>query len=389
MERSRATAGVRSGIDSDTGQRSVVPPIYLSTNYRFGGLRQPGAFDYSRSGNPTRSLLADAVTELDGGAGAVVAASGMGAITTVILACVPAGGTVLAPHDAYGGTWRLLDALASRGQISLQLTDLTAPDAAARVAEVGPHLVWIETPSNPLLGITDIAALAATAHQVGAVVAVDNTFCSPVLQRPLELGADVVVQSSTKYLNGHSDVVGGVAVAADADLAEHLRWWGNCLGVTGGGFDAYLTLRGVRTLHVRMRQHLENAAAFVDAVRDHPAVERVYYPGLPDHPGHELAARQMDGFGAVVSLEVAGGEAGVAALLDGLRCFSLAESLGGVESLVCHPSSMTHAAMPPDVQEAAGLRPGLVRFSIGIEGADDLVADVLAGLDRAGAARAG
>ncbi|WP_342373002.1 PLP-dependent transferase [Propioniciclava soli] len=383
MPRSRATAGVRSGIDSDTGQRSVVPPIYLSTNYRFAGLRQPGPFDYSRSANPTRSLLADALTELDGGAGAVVTGSGMGAITTALFACVPTGGTVVAPHDAYGGTWRLLDALASRGQFTLELTDLTAPDAAARVREVAPDLLWIETPSNPLLGISDLGALVTAAHAVDALVAVDNTFCSPAVQQPLAWGADVAVQSSTKYLNGHSDVIGGVAVAADATLAEQLRWWANCLGVTGGGFDSYLTLRGLRTLHVRMRQHLENAAAFVAAVSGHPAVDRLYYPGLPDHPGHALAARQMDGFGAIVSLEVTGGEPAVAALVNGLTCYSLAESLGGVESLVCHPSSMTHAAMPLDVQAAAGLRPGLVRFSIGIEDADDLVADVLAGLDRA------
>ncbi|MDN5571209.1 MAG: PLP-dependent transferase [Propionibacteriaceae bacterium] len=384
--RSRATAGVRSGIDSDTGMRAVVPPIYLSTNYSFAGLHARGPYDYSRSANPTRDLLGDALTELDGGAGAVVTASGMGAITTVLMACVPAGGTVLAPHDAYGGTWRLLDALASRGQFTLELTDLTAPDAPARVAEIAPDLLWVETPSNPLLGISDIAGLSAAAHGVDAIVAVDNTFCSPVLQRPLAHGADVSVQSSTKYLNGHSDVVGGVAVAATAELADQLRWWGNCLGVTGGGFDAYLTLRGVRTLHVRMRQHLENAAAFVAAVRDHPAVARLHYPGLPDHPGHDLAARQMDGFGAIVSVELAGGQAAVAALLDGLTCYSLAESLGGVESLVCHPSSMTHAAMPPHVQAAAGLRPGLVRFSLGIEDADDLIVDVLAGLDRAAAA---
>ena len=229
------------------------------------------------------------------------------------------------------------------------------------------------------------AALAAAAHAGGGVLVADNTFCSPMVQRPLELGADVVVQSSTKYLNGHSDVIAGVITASDADLVEQLAWWANCLGVTGGAFDSYLTLRGVRTLPVRMRQHLANATAVVEALRGHAGVERLYYPGLAEHPGHDVAARQMAGFGAIVSFDVVGGEPGVAAFLAGLENFSLAESLGGVESLVCHPGTMTHAAMPADVQEAAGLRPGLVRLSVGIEDADDLIADLLAGLERAGA----
>ncbi|MFV0407622.1 MAG: cystathionine gamma-synthase [Propioniciclava sp.] len=382
MGRSEVTAAVRAGIDTDAAHRAVVPPIYLSTNYTFTGLGASAEYDYSRSGNPTRSILAEALAELDGGAGAVVTGSGMAAITTTLLATVPEGGLVVAPHDAYGGTWRLLDALATRGTIQLELRDLTAPDVDEQLRDLNPALVWVESPSNPLLGITDIEAVSAVAHELGALVAVDNTFCSPALQRPLTLGADVAVQSTTKYLNGHSDVVGGVAVAADPDLAEKLCWWGNTAGFTGGAFDSYLTLRGLRTLHIRMRQHLENAAALVEAVGAHPAVQRVHYPGLSEHPGHELARRQMAGFGAIVAVEVAGGEAGVAAMLDGLETVSLAESLGGVESLVCHPASMTHAAMPPEVQQAAGLTPGLVRFSVGIEAADDLVADVRQGLDR-------
>lgn len=386
MNRSRATTGVRAGIDTDTAHGAVVPPVYLSTNYRFAGLHDPGAYDYSRSGNPTRTILADALAELDGGAGAVVTASGMGAVTTTLMATVPSGGVVVAPVDAYGGTWRLLDALARRGAFSVEYLNLATDDAPQRIRGIAPDLVWVETPSNPLLAITDIAAVTAAAHDVDALVAVDNTFCSPAIQRPLALGADLAVQSSTKYINGHSDVIGGVAVAADAELAEQLRWWGNTLGVTGGAFDSYLTLRGLRTLHVRMRQHLENAEALVTAMVGHPAVERIHYPGLPGHPGHALARRQMDGYGAIISVEVVGGEVGVAALLDGLEDMSLAESLGGVESLVCHPASMTHAAMPPQVQEAAGLTAGLVRFSVGIEDTDDLVGDVLRGLDRAAAA---
>lgn len=386
MERSRQTAAVRAGIDTDPAEGAVVGPLHLSTTYRFEGLRRPRRFDYSRSGNPTRSALAAALAELDGAAGAVVTASGMGACTVTLTALVPPGGTVLAPHDAYGGTWRLLDALARRGSYTLELADLTAPDAAARVAAAAPDLLWIETPSNPLLGISDIAALSDAAHAAGGRVVVDNTFCSPALQRPLALGADVVVQSTTKYLNGHSDVVGGVVSAADAAVAADCAWWANCLGLTGGAFDSYQTTRGLRTLHVRMRQHLANAAAVVEALQRHPAVDVVHYPGLPEHPGHALAARQMGGFGGIVSFEVDGGEAGVAALVDGLEHFSLAESLGGVESLICHPGTMTHAAMPPEIQAAAGLRPGLVRLSVGIEDADDLIADLAAGLDRVDAA---
>ena len=380
------TAAVRAGIDTDAAEGAVVPPLYLSTTYRFEGLRTPRAFDYSRSGNPTRSLLADALAELDGAAGAVVTASGMGAISTVLLGLVAAGDVVVAPHDAYGGTWRLLDALARRVGFDLQLLDLTAPDAPARVTSLAPRLLWVETPSNPLLGISDLAALGEAAHASGGLMAVDNTFCSPVLQRPIELGADLVVQSSTKYLNGHSDVIGGVVASATAELAEQMAWWANCLGVTGGAFDSYQTMRGLRTLGVRMAAHQANAASVVDALVGHAAVARVDYPGLPDHPGHALAARQMAGFGGIVSFDLAGGEDAVAAFVDGLDHFSLAESLGGVESLVCHPGSMTHAAMPPDVQAAAGLGPGLVRLSVGIEDPDDLVADITAGLARAAGA---
>lgn len=382
MERSRWTAAVRAGIDTDRAHGAVVPPIYLSTNYRFAGLDTRGEFDYSRSGNPTRSLLADALAELDGAAGAAVTASGMGAITICLMAMAGPGLRIVAPHDAYGGTWRLLEALRDKVGYDLRLIDLTAPDAAGRVRELAPDLLWVETPSNPLLGISDIPALAGAVHGAGGRLVVDNTFCSPALQRPLALGADAVVQSSTKYLNGHSDVIAGVVTAGSAELVEELAWWANCLGVTGGAFDSYLTMRGLRTLRVRMAAHLANAAAVVDALMTHPAVERVHYPGLASHPGHELAARQMDGFGAIVSFEVAHGEKGVAALVAGLKHFSLAESLGGVESLIVHPSSMTHAAMPPEVQKVAGLTPGLVRVSVGIEDADDLVADLRAGLAR-------
>lgn len=383
MELSRTTRAVRAGIEADPAHGSVVPPIYVSTNYTFSGLGEKRGFDYSRSGNPTRQILAEALAGLEGGAGAVVTSSGMGAIGACLHAFVPPGGTLVVPHDCYGGSWRLFDALARKGAYRLVILDLTAPDAAASVAAVDPSLVWIETPSNPLLRLTDMRAVSDAARAAGALVVADNTFCSPALQHPLEHGADVVVHSTTKYINGHSDVVGGAVVCGTPELAESAAWWANCLGVTGGALDSYLTLRGLRTLGLRMARHEANAQAIAEALDGHAGLAALHYPGLESHPDHALAKRQQLGFGAIVSLDLAGGADGVRAFLDGLRCFSLAESLGGVESLVAHPVSMTHAAMPPEVQASAGLTPGLVRLSVGIEDPDDLIADLLAGLDRA------
>jgi cystathionine gamma-synthase len=376
------TAAVRAGIESDQQHGAVVPPIHLSANYAFRGLEQPREYDYSRSGNPTRDLLGEAVAELEGGAGAVVTGTGMSAITLALTLAGP-GERVVAPHDCYGGTHRLLAALQRTRRLDVDFIDFTDLEAVGRALQCAPRMVWIETPSNPLLRITDIAAVASLARAQGALVAVDNTFLSPVWQQPLALGADLVVHSTTKYLNGHSDVVGGAVVARSSPLLEELEWWGNCLGLTGSPFDAYLTLRGLRSLHARMRQHAENAEAVVDALAAHPAVARLYYPGLRDHPGHALAARQQRAFGAMVSVELAGGKPAVRRFVEGLRHFSLAESLGGVESLIAHPDTMTHAGMDPAARVAAGITPGLLRLSIGIESADDLVADIVAALDRA------
>ena len=375
------TRAVRAGINTDPTHSAVVPPVYLSTTYSFPGFGEPGGYDYSRAGNPTRSVLADAVAALEGGVGGVITASGMAAIATTVLALLPPGGTLVAPVDCYGGSWRLFDALARTGRLQLRLVTLSDPSAWPE-ALAGADLVWLETPSNPLLRITDIAALCRAAHAAGAQVVADNTFASPVVQRPLELGADVVVHSATKYLNGHSDVVAGAIVAASGDVLDQLGWWANTLGSTGGALDAYLVLRGLRTLHLRMAAAQANAAAIVDLLGAHPAVRAVHYPGLATHPQHALAAGQMDGFGAIVTFDV-GGEAAVRALVDGLECFCLAESLGGVESLISHPATMTHAAMPLQVQAAAGITAGLLRLSLGVEDASDLVADLRAGLDRA------
>jgi cystathionine gamma-synthase len=377
-----ATRAVRAGIDRDTAHGAVVPPIVLSSNFSFEGFGKKRRYDYTRSGNPTRDLLGEALAELEGGAGGVVTATGMAAITLVLSLLEP-GQRLVVPHDAYGGSWRLFNALAAKGHFELITADLTNPVSLGEALAASPKLVLIETPSNPLLRITDLRLVTEAAHKAGAKVVVDNTFLSPALQRPIEFGADLVLHSTTKYVNGHSDVVGGAVIAREAELHQQLVWWANALGLTGSPFDAFLTLRGLRTLDARLRVHQENASAIVAALDGHAAVAKVYYPGLASHPGHALAARQQKGFGAMISFELDGGEAAVRAFVDGLRYFTLAESLGGVESLVAHPATMTHAAMTPEARAKAGISDGLLRLSVGIELADDLVADLQAGLARA------
>jgi cystathionine gamma-synthase len=379
---SPTTSAVRAAIDSDKAHGAIVPPLVLSSNFSFEGFAQPRQYDYTRSGNPTRDALANALAELEGGAAAVVTCTGMAAVT-LALQLVPEGGLLVAPHDCYGGTWRLFDTLAQRGRFRLKLVD-QGDLAAVEAAFAEPvDLLWIETPSNPLLRVVDLQALTTLAHRHGTRVLADNTFLSPIWQRPLDLGADLVLHSTTKYLNGHSDVVGGAIVSKDRALHDELAWWNNCLGLGGAPFDAYLTLRGLRTLSARLRVHAENALELAHALDAHPAVERVYFPGLKSDPGHELARRQQRSFGAMLSFELAGGEAEVRALLDGLRCYSLAESLGGVESLIAHPATMTHASMTPEARAVAGITNQLLRLSVGIEDIADLKADLLAGLDRA------
>jgi cystathionine gamma-synthase len=376
------TLAVRAGLESDADTGAVVPPIHLSTTYAFRAFGDKRAYDYSRSGNPTRDLLGKALADLEGGSGATVLATGMAAIT-LVGHLLPVGARIVAPHDCYGGTYRLFDAWHRRGELQCDFVDF-GDAAAVRAALSRPAaLVWIETPSNPLLRITDIAQVAEQGHAAGALVAVDNTFLSPLWQKPLALGADIVVHSTTKYLNGHSDVVGGAVIAATAQLHEQLGWWANCMGLTGAAFDSYLTLRGLRTLNARLEHHGRNAGRLAEWLQSQPGVNRVFYPGLPTHPGHEIAAKQQQGFGAVVTLEIAGGHDAVRALVSQMKYFSLAESLGGVESLVSHPASMTHAAMDPQARARAGLTDGLLRLSVGIEAYDDLRDDFAAGLERA------
>jgi cystathionine gamma-synthase len=382
-EHSPKTRAVRAALDTDTQFGAVVPPIHLTSTFSFAGYGGKRTYDYSRSGNPTRDALAGALAELEGGAGAVITGSGMGAVGLVTQLFRP-GQVAVVPHDCYGGTYRLFNALRERGSLDVRFVDFQDPAALASALATRPALVWVETPSNPLLRIVDIAAVARAAHDAGALVVADNTFLSPVWQRPLALGADAVLHSTTKYLNGHSDVVGGAVVAANRELHDRLAWWANCIGVTGAPFDSYLTLRGLRTLHARMRAHGENAAEVVRLLAGHPAVARVYYPGLESHPGHALARSQQQGFGAMVSFELKGGLAQVRTFLGALELFSLAESLGGVESLVAHPASMTHAAMDATARERAGISDTLVRLSVGIEDAADLVGDLAQALAAAG-----
>jgi cystathionine gamma-synthase len=379
-ERRPETRAVRAGIATDLHHGAVVPPIHLSSTFAFEGFGKKRLYDYTRTGNPTREHLANALAELENGEGAVVTSTGMSAVALVLQLLRP-GDLILAAHDCYGGTHRILRSLAARGHFDVAFVDLTCETAAQTVKSRRPRLLWIETPSNPLLRLTDLSCVIEAGHDTGAIVAVDNTFLSPALQRPIEFGADLVVHSTTKYLNGHSDVVGGAVVASDAGLVEELAWWANCLGITGAPFDSFLTLRGVRTLHARMRVHCENAARVVDLLCAHRAVNRVYYPGLASHSGHTVAASQQDGFGAMVSFEINGGIDGVERFVNALQYFTLAESLGGVESLVAHPATMTHASMDQAARATAGIDDSLLRLSVGIEHPDDLVADLAAALE--------
>ncbi len=364
----KATLAVRTGIETDTQHGAVVPPIYLSSNYTFADFGEPRQYDYARSGNPTRTNLADALAALEGGAGAVVTGTGMGAVHLVTTALLKAGDLLIAPHDCYGGTWRLFEYLAAKGHYRVQFVDQGDEAALAAALAQKPALVWVETPSNPLLRVVDISAIASAAHEVGAQVVVDNTFLSPLLQQPLALGADVV---------------GGVAIAKEAALAESLVWWANCLGLTSGAFDSYLTLRGLRTLAPRLRTHQENTDRILAFLQQQPLVKRIYHPSLPSHPGHDIARRQQSGFGAMLSFELDCSEAGIRAFLAALTLFSVAESLGGVESLVAHPASMTHRAMTPAAQQAAGISAQLLRLSVGIEHGEDLVADLAQAFEQA------
>ncbi len=377
--RALRTIAATNGVAQDAAFGAVIAPIHLSTTYKFPAFEKPGPYDYSRLGNPTRDQLAETIAKLEGGARAVMVASGMAALDLALSGLRP-GDLLVAPHDCYGGTHRLLRLRSARGHYRVAFVDQTDGEALAAALALEPKVVLVETPSNPLMRVVDICHITGLAKAAGALTVVDNTFLSPALQQPIALGADLVVHSTTKFLNGHSDVIGGAVIAADAALGEELAAWANTIGVTGSPLDAYLTLRGVRTLFVRVERQQLTAATLAAFLGTHPAVSRVHYPGLPSHPGHELAKSQQSGFGAMLSFELAGGLAAVRILVETLQVFTLAESLGGVESLIAHPPTMTHAAMDPEARATAGITDGLLRLSVGLEDEDDLLTDLRQGL---------
>ena len=382
--RAPQTIAAANGVAADDAFGAVVPPIYLSSTFAFAGFEQPRAYEYTRAGNPSRDLLADTIAKLEGGAGAIMVASGMAAVDLVLSHLKPQD-LVVAPHDCYGGTYRLLGARRDRGQFGLSFIDQSDEAALSTAFDRKPALVLIETPSNPLMRVVDIRAIATRAKAVGAKTAVDNTFLSPALQRPIALGADFVIHSTTKYLNGHSDVVGGVVVAADGADLEALSDWANVTGVNGAPFDTYLTLRGLRTLFPRIERQQATAAAVASLLEADPRVRVVNYPGLGSHPGHAIAKSQQAGFGAMLSFELVGGIAAARRFVDALHVITLADSLGGIETLLAHPASMTHAGMGPEARHAAGIGDSLLRLSIGLEAEADLIADLQTGLAAAGA----
>ncbi len=383
-----ATIAARHGLGSDLQHGAVVSPLHLSSTFQFTEFGVKGQYDYGRSGNPTRDELASTLAALEHGAGAVVTSSGMGALN-LLCQLLNAGELLIAPHDCYGGTHRLLTHLEQQGKLRVRFVDQTDPVAVAAALQEKPRLVLCESPSNPLLRITDIQWLADLTHAAGALLAVDNTFLSPGWQQPILLGADLVVHSTTKYINGHSDVVGGAVVASTEELYESLSWWANCIGITGSPFDSYLTLRGIRTLPSRLASHARNASAVVDFLCSDSRVRCINYPGLETHPGHAIAKRQQSNFGAMVSFELDSGQVDLARFMNSIRLFFLAESLGGVESLIAHPASMTHAAMTQQARDIAGISDELVRISVGIEHDQDLVDDLQQALDAASWSKTG
>lgn len=371
-----STIAIHNGLNEDQQFGCVVPPIYLSSTYNFTDFNEPRAHDYSRRGNPGRDIVQKTLAQLEGGSSAVMTNSGMSALHLICTVFLRPGDLLVAPHDCYGGSYRLFNSQHERGAYQVQFVDQSDEVALKAALAKKPKLVLIETPSNPLLRIFDIQQIAQLAHEAGALVVVDNTFLSPVLQQPISLGADFVVHSCTKYLNGHSDIVAGVVVAKDEKWAIELAWWANNIGVTGGAFDSYLLLRGIRTLSPRILQQQQNAHEIVKYLKAQPLVKKLYYPALKDHPGHEIALKQQKGFGAMLSFEFAGDEAQLRHFLRALKLFTLAESLGGVETLISHTATMTHAGMSAQARFEAGITDSLLRISVGIEDAQDLIADL-------------
>ncbi|HEY3266750.1 MAG TPA: cystathionine gamma-synthase [Armatimonadota bacterium] len=380
-----STKAIHAGQPADAATGATIVPIYQTSTYTQTGMGENKGYEYSRSGNPTRAALEECLAALEEGEHGLAFASGLAA-TNAALSILRPGDHVVAAEDLYGGTWRLFEKVLRPQGVSFSYVDGREAANFAAAVQPGTRLVWIETPTNPLLQLVDIAAVAAITKERGLLLAVDNTFATPYLQRPLTLGADIVVHSTTKYIGGHSDVVGGAVVTRNPDIHKEIKFYQNAAGGVAGPSDAWLTLRGLKTLAVRMRQHEENARAVADYLSGHAAVEAVHYPGLKSHPQHDLAVRQMSGFGGMVSFQIRGGRAEADAFVRALRVFSFAESLGGVESLCCYPPEMTHGSIPREERERRGITDGTLRLSVGIEDTEDLIDDLGAALDAASSA---
>ena len=375
------TIASKAGIGTDEQYGSIVPPIYLGTNFEYEELGKEPIYEYTRQENPTRDHLIQALSDLEEGLGGEILSSGMAAIS-LIANILELKSKVILPHDCYGGTFRLFSSLAEKGILEVYFLNQGSKSFIGEsIDEINPDLIWIESPSNPLLQVVDIQEIVKKSKKKNALVAVDNTFLSPSLQNPLKLGADIVMHSTTKYINGHSDVIGGAVITNDAKILSKLKFWANNLGITGSPFDSYLTLRGLRTLSLRMKQHEQNASALVELLSNHPKISHVYYPGLKNHPSHEIAKKQQSGFGGMLSFEIKNGLSEVKKFVDDLKILSLAGSLGGFESLVGHPYTMTHAALSPKQKKDIGIEKNLIRISAGLEDTEDLLDAVKKALD--------
>ena len=373
---SKNTIAIRTALESDEQYRAVIPPIYLTSTFAYKEIGVEQRYDYTRSANPTRDALAEAVSVLEGGFGATVTSSGMAA-TTLVTSLVNPNDYVIVPHDCYGGTFRLFSQLAERGLLQVKFIDQSDINLFRQtIKQYQPKIVWVESPSNPLLRVVDIQDISKILKQSNTLLVVDNTFLTPIFQTPFKLGADIVIHSTTKYINGHSDVVGGIVVAKSETLHQTMQEWANTLGLSGSPFDSYMTLRGLRTLKLRMKAHEKTAHALARVLSEHPSVEKVYYPGLSSHPSHAIAKKQQSGFGGMLSFEIKGGLREVKKFFKRIEYFSLAESLGGVESLVCHPYTMTHAPLSSEDKKKAGISENLIRISVGIEEQEDLIKSI-------------
>ena len=373
---SQGTIAVRGGINTDDQYGSVVPVITPSTCYRYQEFATPREFDYARKANPSRRFVEETVAKLEGGADAILTNCGMSAIHLVSVALLTPDDLVVAPHDCYGGSYRLFNSLSQRGYFKAKFVDQSDPVALKEALSLRPKLVLIETPSNPLLRVVDIQEISQQAHDVGALVLVDNTFMTPILQKPIELGADIVTHSCTKFLNGHSDLLAGILVFKDQQLATDVLWWANNIGTLTSSFDSYLLLRGLRTLAARVTLQQANAQKVVEFLVNHPKIAHVYHPSLPSNLGHEIAKKQQKGFGSLLSFELAGDPEVMPKFLKALNIITLAQSLGGVESLICHPATMTHSGITAQARKTAGISDQLLRISVGLEDVDDLLGDL-------------